>query len=428
MMAQSTYAASPRDRGGIRPVQPAGDEPESRRERRYWFTAWCTGWSVFVIITLVDVGVQRSGSGASFFGTPREIAALLAAGVLPGALLSLGAVAAFRWFFRKERRLTAAATWYAATGLAFAFGWAFSNAVILHAGSAVVGPGPAGFHVELMKSMAGWSFLSIIIFAAIVGLFETRRSFDRVRQQELRAARMHSELARARGAALSAQLDPHFLFNTLHVASGLMNENVAAARKVLFDLRDLLEESSTYRAGQWVRLDHEIRFLERYLRILQVRFRDRLQIRFSLDERLGSVLVPPLLLQPLVENAVQHGIARSRTGGWIEIRACRMDGSVRLEVLNSAPSGPRAGSLRPGGGIGIAGVRARLELMFGREASLEHGHLPSGDFRARLAIPWTDADGALERGPRRGGASGGAVSAPSSGEGGPDHGALAPHP
>ena len=211
----------------------------------------------------------------------------------------------------------------------------------------------------------------------------------RAHERELEAARMRSQLAESRLQALTAQLQPHFLFNTLQGISTLITHDPAAADQMLTSLSDLLRE--VLRRGQTheVELREELRVLEPYLDISRRRFGERLSLRTTMENGAGSALVPFFILQPLVENALHHGISSHAGAGWIEIIGRRKGDRLELTVTDS---GPGTAAPDSGRGIGLANTKARLAELYGEAYSLETGRIngAAGGFRVRVSIPYRE--------------------------------------
>ena len=180
-------------------------------------------------------------------------------------------------------------------------------------------------------------------------------------------AQLDSALRAAELANLRAQLQPHFLFNTLQSISTLMHRNPDRADKMLTDLADLLRLSLRTTGTQEVPLREELGFLERYLSIMRVRFGDRLNITVDAAPDVLDALVPSLVLQPIVENAIRHGMEDRADRGKVEVRARRENGRLHLEVADDGPGMPA----RPGEGVGLANTRERLRRLYGDAAALE---------------------------------------------------------
>jgi LytS/YehU family sensor histidine kinase len=184
------------------------------------------------------------------------------------------------------------------------------------------------------------------------------------------AAKLDGELRAAELENLKAQLQPHFLFNTLQAISTLIHRDPPAADRMLTDLSDLLRVSLRHTAAQEVPLRDELGFLTRYLDIMRVRFGDRLTIEVGVDPGLLDAMVPSLVLQPLAENAIRHGMEDRSDAGRVEIRARREADTLILEVLDDGP-GLRSGvSPGDGDGIGLANTRDRLARLYGSAYSV----------------------------------------------------------
>ena len=236
------------------------------------------------------------------------------------------------------------------------------------------------------------------VYAAIVVvvmLIEARRE---AAERTVLAARLEESLAAARLDSLQAQIRPHFLFNTLNALAVLARRgDSAAVDRAIGDLGELLRASFESRGGSGSRhevpLRDELAFTERYLGLQRIRFPDRLQVEWRIADEARDALVPALLLQPLVENAIEHGLSTTG-GGRVGVRAERREGVLELEVTDEGP-GFADGSSAPNsgrdGGIGLANTRDRLQLLYGAAASLECGDRPGGGGSVRVRIPWRTA-------------------------------------
>jgi two-component system LytT family sensor kinase len=206
--------------------------------------------------------------------------------------------------------------------------------------------------------------------------------YRRYRLRELAASQLEARLATAQLEVLKMQLQPHFLFNTLHAISALMYRDVEGADRMVTRLSDFLRLALDSSGVQEVTLKREMEYLDKYLEIEQVRFGERLEVHRAIDPAALDLLVPNLVLQPLVENAVRHGIAPRISGGRIEVRAHAKGGTLTIEVTDD---GPGAESVREG--VGMSNTRARLEHLYGAAARLDLANLPGGGFRAHLELP-----------------------------------------
>ena len=197
----------------------------------------------------------------------------------------------------------------------------------------------------------------------------------------LRARAITPASTTARLAELQSRIRPHFLFNTLNSAIALVRAEPAKAETLLEDLSDLFRHALIDQ-GQSVSLGDEIALARRYLAIEQVRFGERLQLEWSIDVHANAALLPPLLLQPLVENAVRHGVEPSSVGARVRISTQRRGSQVIIKVTNTVPEGPG----EPGHGLALANVRDRLGLLHDVQARFQSG-LKDGIFQVRIEVP-----------------------------------------
>jgi signal transduction histidine kinase len=236
----------------------------------------------------------------------------------------------------------------------------------------------SGFHPGLMTY---WVFVGGLVALDV---------FRRYKERELQASQLQARLAEAQLLALKMQLHPHFLFNTLHAISALMHSDVKAADSMLARLSDLLRLTLDQAGEQEVSLRQEMAILEGYLEIERLRFQNRLQVSIDVPDNLLDAQVPTFILQPLVENALKHGIAPRASGGLVAIRARQAGGVLCLEVEDDGP-GPSAGKSTAGHGIGTRNTRSRLEHLYGERQRFE---LSKGDpgavARVMLPLHWAE--------------------------------------
>lgn len=208
------------------------------------------------------------------------------------------------------------------------------------------------------------------------------------RQGELHAEQLRTQLAQSQLEALKMQLHPHFLFNTLHSISALLNKDVDAARTMISRLGDFLRLTLENSGTQEVPLYQEIEFLNGYLEIERIRFQDRLTTSVKIDPSVLDVRVPNLILQPIVENAMRHAIATHSKIGRIEIVAAPRNGMLRISVKDNGPG--LTNVVSPSNvkhGVGLANTRARLERLYGSNHRFELANETAGGFSVTLEIP-----------------------------------------
>ena len=236
--------------------------------------------------------------------------------------------------------------------------------------------------------------LTAMAYAAVVGTALGVHWFLRHRESNLEAARLSAQLSEARLGALRMQLHPHFLFNSLNAATVLVRDrDHDRAERVLELLSQLLRRSLRDAGPHRIALADELDFIRDYLAVEQIRFPDRLRVTYDMDPAAMDALVPALVLQPLVENAIRHGISRRPEAGRVRIRAAIEGGRLRLEVEDDGP-GPSAAADAPSGGtgVGLRNTRDRLAVLYGAAAACELEGAEGGGTVARVALP-------LERAP-----------------------------
>ena len=226
-------------------------------------------------------------------------------------------------------------------------------------------------------------------YAAVLGVATTLAYHRRFRERELRTAQLEAQLALAQVQALKMQVHPHFLFNTLHAITVLIREDPTAATRVVTRLGDLLRLTLSRATTTQVSFRRELEILTLYLEIERTRFQDRLEISYDVQPATLGALVPDLILQPLVENAIRHGVSPNAGIGRIEVRS-RHDGqSLVLEIRDNGMGLPQGQPLREG--IGLSTTKARLERLYGTRQELELANLPEGGCVARIRIPFQPA-------------------------------------
>jgi len=230
---------------------------------------------------------------------------------------------------------------------------------------------------------------SLLTYVVILGVGYGIDFYRQNRKRELQASQLQAQLAQAQLEALKMQLHPHFLFNTLNGIAMLVRKGgQQEAVKMLVGLSDLLRLALENAGTQVVTLQQELSFLERYLELQRIRFRDRLTIELAVAPDTLAAEVPNLILQPIVENAIRHGVDRSSDAVLVEIRARRENDRLRLEVRDDGPG--FSGEVRADGseGVGLSNTRQRLERLYGPEYLFEIGDAPEGGARAVLEIPY----------------------------------------
>ena len=271
--------------------------------------------------------------------------------------------------------------------LLLCLGWATAGVALRYVLGMVPARALAGNFASWLLTSLPWS---VFMYFAVLGSIYSFMYFTEAREREAQSARLSAQLAEARLGALRMQLNPHFLFNSLNAIGVLVrDQNTAAASRMLELLGDVLHSVLRSDVRHEIPLSEEIQFLEQYLAIEQVRFSDRLQVSWSIDDHARSAPVPGFILQPLVENALRHGVAKRSDAGTIDVGA-RIDGdTLVLSVTDNGPGLPQSDV--ESAGVGLANTRERLRTMYGDAASLTLESRPSGGAIATIRVPYSVA-------------------------------------
>ena len=231
----------------------------------------------------------------------------------------------------------------------------------------------------------------LIVYALILTFTYAMDARERMARQMMETARLSEELSKSQLAALRQQVEPHFMFNTLHSITGLVrdNENDAAVSMIV-GLSEFLRRALEDSHRSQVTLEEEVEYLQRYLDLQKVRFGGRLQVNVDIPAELKRAQVPNLLLQPLVENAIKHGIARRAAGGTVRVAAAYRDGKLHLSIYNDGPDFPPEGQATRTG-VGISNLRTRLQILHGNESDLKLNHTDTGAVEVVVSLPLKEA-------------------------------------
>jgi two-component system, LytTR family, sensor kinase len=236
---------------------------------------------------------------------------------------------------------------------------------------------------ELARNFANES----MAFWAVIGIVHAFEFNRRYREREVAAADLRARLSEAQLEALRSQIHPHFLFNTLHGVSTLMHRDVHAADTMLTRLSDLLRLTMQHRGENEISLRDELALVGQYIEIMRVRFGDRLTVNHTIRPEALDALVPQFILQPLLENALDHGIARTSGPGTIEIAALAVDGKLEVSITDNGLTSNDSGAPAAKQGMGLTNTRRRLEQLYGPAQSISLEKLPGRGTRVVVAIP-----------------------------------------
>jgi len=248
--------------------------------------------------------------------------------------------------------------------------------------------GPTTFWPRFLSRMQSSFAGDLLVYGGIVGVCYAIDYYRKFREREFVATQLEAQLAQAQLDSLRMQLHPHFLFNTLNGIVGLVRDHKNdAAVSMLVGLSDLLRHALEHSDRQEVELNEEINFIKLYLSIQQMRFSDRLQVDFDIDPATSKALVPNLLLQPLLENALRHGIGRSADAGAIRVSSKRENGSLLITVSDNGAGLRHDWQLKTGSGIGLANTAARLQQLYGENHRFDIHNRDSGGVEVEIVMP-----------------------------------------
>jgi two-component sensor histidine kinase len=239
------------------------------------------------------------------------------------------------------------------------------------------------FHLTVMRTQ-----FTIPIYLCIVCVCWGINHFQEASDRERRTLELETRLSQANLQALKMQLQPHFLFNTLNAISSLVHENPQGADNMIGSLSQFLRSTLEISTRDEVPLRMEIEFVERYLEIQQTRFGDRLRIHRAVEPAVIEALVPPLILQPLVENAIRYGIESRETGGMVSIQAIRKGDILCLEISDDGEGFSASRLLRNGSGIGLSNTKARLQELYGGRHQFKITTNQPGGACVKIEIPF----------------------------------------
>ena len=231
----------------------------------------------------------------------------------------------------------------------------------------------------------------LIVYALILTVTYVMDARERMARQMTETARLSEELSKSQLAALRQQMEPHFMFNTLNSITGLVrDQRNDAAVSMIVGLSEFLRRASEDSHRSQVTLAEEVEYLQRYLDIQKVRFGERLQVSVDIPAELLRAQVPNLLLQPLVENAIKHGIAKRAAGGTVRVAGACQNGSLCLSVYNDGPDFP-TDIQATHTGVGISNLRTRLQILHGKESELQLRHADAGGVEVAVTLPVREA-------------------------------------
>ncbi len=346
------------------------------------------GYTVLVLVYTAQLSVYRASRGEpSGFGDTFVVGAVE---WYSWALLTPFILAVARRVRATGRPWPVQLALHLLPGLLFAVAHMALHAVLRQVLLAPVGGWPATW-TYFTYMLSKTTDFDLLIYLSVVGLDAAVRYSRQVREEAVRASQLEAQLAQAQLHLLRSQLRPHFLFNTLHAISALMHRDVEAADRMVGQLSELLRASLERDGRHEVPLSEELDLLAPYLDIERTRFSDRLHVEVDVAPEARDALVPPLLLQPLVENAIRHGIAPRRGPGRVWVRAVRSGERLSVEVRDDGVGPPSSGLEGLREGIGLGSTRARLERLHGAAHSMTLAANAPRGFSVSLSLPYRSA-------------------------------------
>jgi LytS/YehU family sensor histidine kinase len=235
------------------------------------------------------------------------------------------------------------------------------------------------------------AFMFLVVYGLILAVTHLADARERIARQTTESAQLAEKFATAQLAALRGQIEPHFMYNTLNAVTGLVRDRRNdEALSMIVGLSEFLRRASEDSHREQVTLGEEVDYLERYFQILRVRFGERLRTSVEIPQDLTRALVPNLLLQPLAENAIKHGVARRVLGGSVVVAAARHGADLVLTIRNDGPE-PDGDGEGAQGGVGIANLKSRLGILHGDRATLELRCVDGGGTEVVVRLPYAEA-------------------------------------
>lgn len=242
-----------------------------------------------------------------------------------------------------------------------------------------------GTYVNIYIAVNHWA---IMIYWSILGIGYAFEYYNKFREREVHASQLERQLVEVQLQTLKTQLQPHFLFNTLHTIGSLVrHDKKETAVKMLAGLSDLLRLSLDNVGKQEILLNEELEFLKLYLDIQKVRFQDRLNVQMKIAPETLDALVPVFILQPIVENAIRHGFDKHRKAGSLEIHVLKENDALRMEVYNEGPALAKNWHLSQTEGVGLRNTCERLKQLYGEDAKLELKNAETGGVLTTIILP-----------------------------------------
>jgi len=341
-----------------------------------WFFRYLLGWAPFVVL----YGMALHANSKDSWGVSLVKIAYY---FVPGIALGLGVWWFVGRFAQRRHHWGRFLGVHLVCGLLFSATWhaAFFLSLRLTAGAEVT-------RQLFNNQILWWGLTGLLVYAVLAGMRSVGLLAEQVRERELNAAKSESLRVRAEMEALRGQLDPHFLFNTLHSITSLVREDPLRAEEALLQFGDLLRHviTSKHDGADEVPLSEELAFIDKYLALEKLRLGDRLAVEQNYDPVARDCWIPTFTVQPLVENAIRHGIAPRREGGTLKLSARVRENRLEITVEDNGP-GTEPATVIKSNGVGLGAIRQRLKLRHGDAATLTIATAPAQGFRVGISLP-----------------------------------------
>jgi len=376
---------------------PAAEKPFTLKEWRLWAASFGFFWSLYLCGAITMLSFEHVG-GSKFMVDEILILPIIQDTVF-AVLAPVVFVIATRFPIQAQNRIRRSLL-YVGGGILFTIVHVVLRALCYPAWQAEAKKYEwslfnwSTFHFSFrwapIERLLLWNLVEDIfaIYIPIVVIAHAALYYRRFRERELRTAQLQAQLSDAKLLALKSQLQPHFLFNTLHSISSLMLTDVRAADTMIARLSDLLRMSLKDDGRHLTTLKRELEFTQAYVDIEKIRFGQRLTVNFDIDPEALDTEVPHLLLQPLVENSIKHGISKSNAGGEVMVRANVVGSKLSLNVTDRLFEPATRNPSAPKTGIGLTGARERLKTLYGEDQQFESRALAGGIFEVNILLPF----------------------------------------
>lgn len=371
----------------------SSDPATSWRPKAIELLAILTVWGLFTALSAgrIILDPDRAGSSATTDGILFTVAMFSTWAIVTPGIFWIADYLGAGGHFKPWQRISLHAASAVTVSIAVDVVTDIIRNVYLHTGPDTVGSVMASIRMSIEEARALGFIYELIIYAMILAVGFARAYYRRLQERRVQATELRAQLTEARLQALRMQINPHFLFNTLNAVSGLVERDPKGVRTMVARLSALLRHTLTQDGEdgrQEVPLHRELDVLDDYLEIMHVRFGDRLKVEREIDDGVQDALVPDLILQPIVENAIKHGVGPQEEGGRVRIAAQKRNGYLHLSVDDDGPGMAGDGLPEASEGIGLRNVKERLQRLYGNDHRMRIEPGRSAGVVVELRIPY----------------------------------------